>query len=449
MESTDKETFEKLQIVATNIWNSAFTFEHSEPAENNSNPLVFTSASQRINQRFGALVSSTCAGPNQDLHGTLRRLYGYLYRCPVISCLRHHNGFETAVARDDHISKVNREFKCTVSSCDFASIGFPTEQELRRHHATFHSRLDSNDPIQATWRDMDQTSCVRILYTAAKAAEPSLVRSLLSLALREQFAIDYLDLWKAAASGGSIEVFRSVLDSSPSKEHNKDNRIVALRAAMNCEHLDLVRMMLVDQRFELVHKQRRFSALCHAVERGQEEMLKLLLATRDDIDVNSSDNKWSRKPLFWAIANGHEAVVSLLLTRDDVDPNSKDKDGWTPLAWAAQEGHDAVVELLLTRDDVDPNSKDNEGCTPLAWAAHKGHEAVAKLLLARDDVDANSKDNEGWTPLTWTAQEGHDAVVKLLLARDDVDAHSKNDDGQTPLSIVAKNGHEAVVKLLR
>ena len=352
------------------------------------------------------------------------------------------------MARDDHISKVNREFKCTVSSCDFASIGFPTEQELRRHHATFHGRLDSNDPIQVTWRDMDQTSCVRMLYTAAKAAEPSLVRSLLSLALREQFAINYPDLWEAAASGGSIEVFRSVLDSSPSKEHNKDNRIVTLRAAMNCGHLDLVRMMLVDQRFELVHKQRRFSALCHAVERGQEEVFKLLLATRDDMDVNTSQNKWGQKPLFWAIANGHEAVVSLLLTRDDVDPNSEENGGWTPLALVAKKGHEALVKLLLARDDVDPNSKDTNGETPLVWAAQEGHEAVAKLLLARDDVDANSKNNEGWTPLIWAAQDGHEAVVKLLLARDDVDPNSKGTNGKTPLVWAAQEGHEAVVKLL-
>jgi ankyrin repeat protein len=77
-------------------------------------------------------------------------------------------------------------------------------------------------------------------------------------------------------------------------------------------------------------------------------------------------------------------VVKLLLDKDGVDPDSKGGNGETPLWWAAANGHDAVVKLLLNKEGVDPNSKDTfDGRTPLWRAAANGHEAVLKLLVEK------------------------------------------------------------------
>ncbi|KAF2185905.1 ankyrin [Zopfia rhizophila CBS 207.26] len=87
--------------------------------------------------------------------------------------------------------------------------------------------------------------------------------------------------------------------------------------------------------------------------------------------------------LWWAVENGHEAVVKLLLATGKVDVNSKDDHGWTPLRRAAGNGHEAVVKLLLATGKVDVDSKDDLGQTPLRNAAENGHEAVVKLLLEK------------------------------------------------------------------
>jgi len=96
-----------------------------------------------------------------------------------------------------------------------------------------------------------------------------------------------------------------------------------------------------------------------------------------------------------------EAIIALLKNRNDQD--CRDTYGRTPLWWAVREGHEAVVKLLQERDDIAADSKDEYGWTPLWWAARGGYEAVVKLLLERDNVAADPKDEYGRTPLWWAA----------------------------------------------
>ena len=110
---------------------------------------------------------------------------------------------------------------------------------------------------------------------------------------------------------------------------------------------------------------------------GLTEMTTTLLKNGFHQDPKDSHD---RTPLWYAAANGHEAVVKLLVDRDDVEADSKDENGQTPLSWAAANGHGAVVRLLADRDDVEAGSKDRLGQTPLSRAAANGHEAVVKLL---------------------------------------------------------------------
>lgn len=43
---------------------------------------------------------------------------------------------------------------------------------------------------------------------------------------------------------------------------------------------------------------------------------------------------------------GHEVAMKLFIEQDDVEADSKDNDAWMPLWWAVSNGHEAVVKLL-------------------------------------------------------------------------------------------------------
>jgi hypothetical protein len=76
-----------------------------------------------------------------------------------------------------------------------------------------------------------------------------------------------------------------------------------------------------------------------------------------------------RTPLSYAVERGNEEVVKLLLGHPGVEADSKDIYGRTPLSYAAEEGNEEVVKLLLGRPGVEADSKDVYGGSPLSYAA--------------------------------------------------------------------------------
>ncbi|RYO90118.1 hypothetical protein DL766_002484 [Monosporascus sp. MC13-8B] len=156
-------------------------------------------------------------------------------------------------------------------------------------------------------------------------------------------------------------------------------------------------------------------AILHCTEIGKEDQLiaiylRDLSLTMELFERLEDDRR--RSPLSYAAEKGNEAIVKLLLARTDIGPAAKDDSGRTSLSYAAEGGHESVMRLLLDKG-ADIESKDNKGRTPLFWAADREHEAVVRLLLDKG-ADIKSKDNEGLTPLFWAMYNGHEAIVHLL-----------------------------------
>ena len=239
--------------------------------------------------------------------------------------------------------------------------------------------------------------------------------------------------------------------------------------------------------------------LSWAAEYGHEPVVRMLIE-REEVDINSKDNRYEKTPLSWAAEKGHEAVVQLLIKRDGVEINSRDMCGRTFLSVAAEQVYRASMQLmiknyvertenmrissvmmdgdivtyraeengalthhklvldkshpfkklLMNGDDADTNAKNKSvGWTPLMWAVGGGHEAIVRLLIENEDIDINAKAKDGRTPLSLAVAIGHEAIVQMLISRDDVDVNPKDNNlGIVPIIIATMLGHEAIVHLL-
>jgi hypothetical protein len=94
----------------------------------------------------------------EDLHSTntlaseakekLKQFYGPKWnKCPRHACFYFHEGFSDATRRDNHLSRHEKPFCCTETSCPRIHFGYSTEKELKKHMATTHP-----DPAAFTWR---------------------------------------------------------------------------------------------------------------------------------------------------------------------------------------------------------------------------------------------------------------------------------------------------------
>ena len=175
------------------------------------------------------------------------------------------------------------------------------------------------------------------------------------------------------------------------------------------------------------------TALHIAAERGQQELVKVLIEKGLEIDAK---DQFERTALHRTAKAGHREVVKDLLGKG-ADPNVQDQNGQTALHIAAASGHREVVKDLLEKG-ADPNAKNRWGSTALHIAARAGQREMVKLLLGKG-ADPNAKDEDGKTALHYAIEKGQQEMAKDLLEKG-ADPNAKNKYGKTPLNIAEKKG---------
>jgi hypothetical protein len=69
-----------------------------------------------------------------------------IFRCPKILCFYFHEGFQSAVTRDNHVNSHERPHHCTVTNCSTGGMGFASKTALTQHMRSFHpGECDLND----------------------------------------------------------------------------------------------------------------------------------------------------------------------------------------------------------------------------------------------------------------------------------------------------------------
>ena len=150
-----------------------------------------------------------------------------------------------------------------------------------------------------------------------------------------------------------------------------------------------------------------------------------------------------------AVEDGDVEAVRKLLAVDGADPSVAEDayPTFPPILLAAQNGHDDVVRALLEYD-ADPNQAQNDiGVTPVYSAAENGEVGVVLVLLGHH-ADPNIGTAVGATPVYIAAQQGFLDVVQALLGRNADPNRARTDDGDTPLCAAVQNGHAAAATLL-
>ncbi len=162
-----------------------------------------------------------------------------------------------------------------------------------------------------------------------------------------------------------------------------------------------------------------------AAEKGEGEIIALLLSAGADPDKSSSDTP----PILLALNSADQGKGALHLIEAGADIKVRDKDGFSPMDLALLYQMKPVVEALL-KQGSDPE-KGGFYATPLHGAAETGNvELIQTLLNAGAYIDAQDEFQE--SPL-FSAIRANIIPSMETLVQFDANVNLENDIGETPL----------------
>jgi len=210
--------------------------------------------------------------------------------------------------------------------------------------------------------------------------------------------------------------------------------VIAAVESGNMEHL---RTLLAEDRSRASARDASgVSALMHALYRQRKDMVDVLRAGRDDLDI------------FEVSSMGRPDLVEEYVDRDPRLANARSGDGFTPLHFAAFFGQESVARVLLEHHaDAAAVTLNSMQVMPLHSAAAGRNLAIARALLEHG-APVNARQQKGWTALHAAAQHGDQPMVELLL-KYGANPNAKNDDGFTPDQVAHEKGHLEIAERLR
>jgi len=219
-------------------------------------------------------------------------------------------------------------------------------------------------------------------------------------------------------------------------------RNVPLQIALEKEYLEMVLLLLVDERIDVnTPFNTGWSPLHLAASKGNETIVRVLLSD-PNIRVSAQNYRgWT--PLHQAVDENFVAIARILLSDERSDVNAGPPYHRTALHIAVQNKNLTLVQLLLN----DERTKVNLGPpyyhpTPLHLAAQLGALDILNRLLRDPRIDVNVVDDLGQTPLHLAAATPNGNALEYLLRDGRVDVNVINSYGETPLDVAKKKGRE-------
>ncbi|KAL1776837.1 inversin isoform X6 [Sigmodon hispidus] len=180
-----------------------------------------------------------------------------------------------------------------------------------------------------------------------------------------------------------------------------------------------------------------------AAGKGSDDVLRVMLSLKSDIDVNMAD-KYGGTALHAAALSGHVSTVKLLLD-NDAQVDATDVMKHTPLFRACEMGHKDVIQTLI-KGGARVDLVDQDGHSLLHWAALGGNADVCQILI-ENKINPNVQDDAGRTPLQCAAYGGYINCMAVLM-ENNADPNIQDKEGRTALHWSCNNGYLDAIKLL-
>jgi ankyrin repeat protein len=225
-----------------------------------------------------------------------------------------------------------------------------------------------------------------------------------------------------------------------------EKRRSPLHIAVEKGNKDLVKRLIAKKANVSSRDSKKRSPLHIAVEKGNKDLVKLLLDA--GADVNALDFNYI-SPLHIAVEKGNKDLVKLLLDAG-ADVNALDFKYISPLHIALKSKNQEIETILLNAPGIDCNIRDVYGCSPLFFAIKimKDVELVKLLLQKGADVNAELVTGGFERPIHSALKHGSEECINFLLAQDGIDFNVQDENKDTPLHIAIMNMNSDIANKL-
>ncbi|XP_023390373.1 transient receptor potential cation channel subfamily A member 1 [Pteropus vampyrus] len=193
------------------------------------------------------------------------------------------------------------------------------------------------------------------------------------------------------------------------------------------------------------------SALHHAAEEGQVELMEMIVSDSPCEVLNVMDN-YGNTPLHWAVVKNQAESVKFLLSKG-ANPNLQNNSMMAPLHLAVQGGHNEVVKVLTEHSSTDTNLEGENGNTALLIACFQDNSEAMQMLLNKG-AKACKANKWGYFPVHQAAFSGAKKCMEIILKYGDEHGYNRqchinfvNNGNVSPLHMAVQSGDLEMIKM--
>ncbi|KAI0154181.1 hypothetical protein GGR57DRAFT_512483 [Xylariaceae sp. FL1272] len=197
---------------------SDWTFENrndfvTDSSWANLDPLILSAV---MVQTFNKLEKLLCVGAKHEdgcFCKALQKHYGtYLFKCKYPGCGISRPGFRSRQARNAHLSLHSRPWKCSVSSCLYADVGFTTERDMYNHRDKEHASAPPPVQDRLPLGELSRDDLELVLLECTHAQRLDQIRQILLYLDSKRMGISLWSARNLAVKMGSLEMVKILME---------------------------------------------------------------------------------------------------------------------------------------------------------------------------------------------------------------------------------------------